>query len=156
MATWAPRAAGTGLDNDRGMSPTKIMFAVALGASAALLGSPVRAAGPSLQCDDQLVDLGSMQAALAQMEEAVAANKAHRERLRTEASALAATIADRLRDGASSLEVEPLAEQRGAALRELDQAESIGPALEGQLEALVLQLDHAERGYIACIESTLD
>lgn len=138
------------------MSPTKIIFAVALGVSAALLGSPARAAGSSLQCDDQLVDLGSMQAALTQMEEAVAANKTRRERLRTEASTLAATIADRLRDGASSLEVEPLAKQRSAALRELDQAQSIGPALEGQLEALLLQVDHAERAYIACIESTLD
>ncbi|MCB9716844.1 MAG: hypothetical protein H6712_23500 [Myxococcales bacterium] len=139
------------------MAPRKILLAVFLGACSALTAaSPVQAAQSSPRCDDMLIDLGSMQAALDQMEKAVAANDTHQQDLRTEASTLAATIAERLRGGASQLEVEPLLDRRAAALKELDQAQSLRPVLEGQLEALVLEVDHAERDYIACVESSIE
>ena len=138
------------------MAPTKILLAIALGASGALVGPAPAHGAESRHCDDKLIELGSMQAALTQMEAAVADNVEHQQRLRTEASTLAATIAEKLRDGASETEVQPLVEQREAALTELDEVAAIQPVFERQLEALVLEVDTAERSYIACVESTLE
>lgn len=139
------------------MPPSKLILAIAFGASAALFGaSPVQGAETSRQCDDKLIDLGSMQAALTEMEDAVAQNESHQAELRAEASELAATIAEKLRGGASELDVEPLMRQRAAALSELEQVEQMHPVLTRQLEALVNEVDHAERDYIACVESALE
>ena len=96
------------------MAPRKILLAVFLGACSALTAaSPVQAAQSSPRCDDMLIDLGSMQAALDQMEKAVAANDTHQQDLRTEASTLAATIAERLRGGATLLALGAVFRQHG-------------------------------------------
>lgn len=146
-----------GLDLTPTMAPNKILLAVVLGASSTLLGTiPAHGAQSDRRCGDQLIELGSMQAALTQMEVAVTTNHAHQKDLRVEASSLAATIAEQLRGGASELDVEPLVHRREAALDELDGAEALQPALERQLEALLLEVDSAERGYIACVEATID
>ncbi len=134
--------------------PKSLLVTLGLLLNLATLTS-VSATESSTRCDDLLIDLGSMQAALTQMEDAVELNASRRDELRTESSRLAATSADKLRDGASETEVAPLRTQRDAALADLAGHEKLRPALVRQRDALHQEVQSAERGYIACVESTL-
>lgn len=137
--------------------PIKISFVV-LSLCASLLGaSPAAAAASSSpRCDDLLIELGATQAALSDMERAVAEIDGDRDALRTEASTLAATIADRLRGGATEPEVRPLVERRTTALDQLERLDARIALLQGQLDALTVEVDRAERGYLVCVERSLE
>ncbi len=138
------------------MLPTKTLFAVALGLGAGLLAVPPAAAASSTaRCEATLVDLGSIQAALDQMEQALTDNAAHHQALELEIATLDEAIALRRADDAKA-EVQTLVEHRKGAVAEREQTDSLTPALERQRAALAFEVETMERGYIACIESTLE
>ncbi len=138
------------------MASITSVFAAALGLSAALLAAtPAAAANSTAQCEAMLIDAGPVQEALEQMERALTENAAHLQALDLEMSTLAQTIAERRADGATKAELQPLLTQHGLAADEREGAEALTPMLQRQRDALAIEVDAAERGYISCIESAL-
>lgn len=139
-----------------GMRPRQFGLSLLLGLGLGFASiSSASATATATQCEDLLTELGSTQAALHQMEQAVEANTTSTEQLRTESATLAATIADKRRTGAAETEISSLVEQRQEALDDLELHEKLRPALLLQRDALVQEVDRSERGYITCVESTL-
>ena len=76
--------------------------------------------------------------------------------MRTRASMLAQKIADELSRGATDLDVQAMVDERKALIRQMAKGESLRDALGRQREALVVEVDRAQRRYIACVDSTLE
>ncbi|MEM9463479.1 MAG: hypothetical protein AAGF11_55575 [Myxococcota bacterium] len=107
-------------------------------------------------CDDQLTELSNMEAALAQFEQAVATGEAQRDALRAEAHTLALAIADKHREGAEPAVIDRMQTQRREVLAELERREALTPVIVQQRDALVHAVDTARRGYITCVEASID
>ena len=126
----------------------------------AVVVSPASAATTSteqsIRCDDMLIEVGATQGALTVMEEALERSTKDRDRMRTRASMLAQKIADELSRGATDLDVQAMVDERKALIRQMAKGESLRDALGRQREALVVEVDRAQRRYIACVDSTLE
>ncbi|MCX4239148.1 hypothetical protein [Paraliomyxa miuraensis] len=138
------------------MSPTKISLVVLSLCMGLLAGSASAAAGSSSGCDARLVELAATEQARDEMEQAVVVIDGDRQALRIEASRLAAIIAERTRGGASDSELASLVERRAKAQREAERLDARIVLLQRQLDALVSEVDRVERGYLACIERSLE
>ncbi|MEM7159457.1 MAG: hypothetical protein AAF799_41850 [Myxococcota bacterium] len=110
----------------------------------------------SIRCDDMLIEVGATQGALTVMEEALERSGKDRERMGTRASMLAQKIAAELSRGATDLDVQVMVEERKALLRQMAKSETLRAALDRQHEALVIEVDRAQRRYITCVETALD
>ncbi|MEM7160788.1 MAG: hypothetical protein AAF799_48590 [Myxococcota bacterium] len=139
------------------MSLQKFFLSTALAITAGVFGAnPAEAATSMVRCDEMLTSLSPMQSSLDQMQGAADDNRVRQQLLHLEASRLATDIANRLGAGASELDVQPLVNERNDVLVELEQLVATLALLEREVEALSVQVETAERGYIACVEATID
>lgn len=107
-------------------------------------------------CEDQLTELSAMEEALGQMEQAVATGATERDALRAEAQQLALAIADERHKGAAPAVIDRMETQRREALSELQRREALAPKVERQRDALAIAVDDARRGYIACVDASIE
>ena len=139
------------------MSLQKFFLSTALVLTGVFGATPAEAATASMvRCDEMLTSLSPKQNTLVEMEGAASDNRVRQQLLQLEASRLATDIADELSSGASELEVQPLVNRRNDVLNELEALVASLALLERELETLSAEVENAERGYIACVEATID
>jgi hypothetical protein len=101
-------------------------------------------------CHAQLSGLDEARTTLDDLEAVVVRSKAERSELQVRDAELAAEIP--VAEGAKR---KALVAERNAVKAELATIAELLPAIEGQANALRVEVDAAERAYIGCIEATL-
>lgn len=123
------------------------IFGIALAAAA-----PASAAQSAQACHASLEAISESRAALDGLQQAVTNAKADRQTLTTRIAELDLAIAGSIGEPQS---IETLRAQRKAVLGQIATIDELLPPIEAQANVLASEVEQAELGYIACIESSL-
>ena len=144
-----------GLIHGAPMLRTALRVSLLLGlASLFVAAIPAHAASPS--CEDRLEELSGLEQVLEQLDHAITQGGKERAALRAESERLGMAITRKRQEGAPQSTLDRMHDQRRKALAELQRREALAPKVLRQRDALADAVTEAQRGYVACVDASLE